>query len=68
VSESEFDEVMRLAAQDDESEWAGYDEWSEQAAAAFTEGDVENFTVQDGKVFYRAQASRSGGKVGAIEI
>ena len=67
VSEAEFDEVMRLAAQDDESEWAGYDEWSEHVEAAFTEGDVENFTVQEGAIFHKPQPQR-GPFIAGVEV
>ena len=58
MSEAEFDEVMMLAAQDDESEWQGYDEWSE---------DVENFHVKDGQVHHKPEP-KSNGFIGAIEI
>ncbi len=58
VSESEFDEVMMLAAQNDESEWAGYDEWSE---------GVENFEIIDGRPHHKPQP-KSNGFIGAIEI
>jgi hypothetical protein len=60
IDEREFDEVMRLAAQDDESEWAGYDEWSEQVEA-------ENFHIVDGRVLHKPQP-KSNGRIGAIEI
>jgi hypothetical protein len=67
ISESEFDEVMMLAAQDDESQWAGYDEWSEHVEAAFSEGDVENFTVQDGAIFHKPEPKR-GPFIAGVEI
>ncbi len=58
VSEAEFDEVMMLASQDDESEWAGYDEWSE---------DVENFEIIDGRVHHKPQPQR-GSFIMGIEV
>ena len=60
VSEAEFDEVMRLAAQEDESEWAGYDEWSEQVEA-------ENFHTVDGRVHHKPEP-KSNGFIAGIEI
>ena len=60
VSEAEFDEVMMLASQDDESEWAGYDEWSEQVEA-------ENFHIVDGRLHHKPQPQR-GPFIAGIEI
>jgi len=60
ISESEFDEVMMLAAQDDESEWAGYDEWSKQLEA-------ENFHIVDGRVHHKPEP-KSNGFIMGIEI
>jgi len=58
ISESEFDEVMMLAAQETESEWAGYDEWSE---------DVENFEIIDGRLHHKPTPKR-GPFIAGIEI
>ncbi len=60
VSEAEFDEVMMLAAQDDESEWAGYDEWSEQV-------ETENFHIVDGRLHHKPQPQR-GSFIMGIEV
>lgn len=53
VSESEYDEVIHLAAEDD---FIGYEEFSQGVEASFfTEGDVENFAILDGKVHHKPQ-------------
>ena len=57
VSEQEFDEVMRLMADDS---FAGYGEWSDEL-------ESENFVVRNGKVSHKPEP-KSAGRVGGIEI
>jgi hypothetical protein len=62
VSEAEYDEVMRLAAEDD---FSGYSDWAD--SLPFTEGDVENFVVLDGKVCHKPQPPERE-RIGGIEV
>ena len=62
VSESEYDEVMRLAAEDD---FSGYSDWAD--SLPFSEGDVENLVILDGKVHHRPQPPERE-RIGGIEV
>jgi trans-2-enoyl-CoA reductase len=57
VSESEYDEAMRLMAEDD---FAGYPEWSDEL-------ESENFVVRNGKLEHKPEPL-SRGRRGGIEI
>lgn len=50
ISESEYDEVMRFAAEDN---FSGYSDWAD--SLPFSEGYVENFVIIDGKVYHKPQ-------------
>ena len=56
-------ELLEAAAED----FDGYDQCSEEVEGTFSEGDVENLTVQDGAILHKPQPEPNG-RVGAIEI
>ncbi len=41
-----------------EADFTGYDEWSAELEGDFTEGDVENFNVIDGRVYHKPEPQR----------
>jgi hypothetical protein len=66
VTESEYDEVMQLMA-DESSEFEGYAEWSASLESAVV-NESENFmATADGKVYHRPEP-KSNGRYQGIEI
>lgn len=66
VSESEYDEVMSLMAEDD-SAFEGYAEWSASLESAVV-NESENFiATADGKVHHKPEP-KSNGRYQGIEI
>ena len=59
VSESEFDEVMQMIAEEAEG-FEVYGEWS-------AELESENFVVRNGKVYHKPEAP-SQGRIGGFEL
>ena len=60
VSESEYDEVMSLMAED----FDGYGQWSAELERS---PSIENFTVENGKVRHKAEP-KSLGRIGGFEL
>ena len=56
-------ELLEAAAED----FDGYDDWSAEVEEAFTEGNVENFTVQDGAIFHKPEP-KSNGFIAGVEV
>ena len=66
VTESEYDEVMQMMA-DESSDFEGYSEWS-QSLESFVVNESENFIAcADGKVYHKPQP-KSNGRYHGIEI
>jgi hypothetical protein len=66
VSESEYDEVMQMMAEED-SAFAGYSEWSLSLDSPVV-NESENFiATADGKVYHKPEP-KSNGRIGGIEI
>ncbi len=56
-------ELLEATAED----FDGYDDWSEGVEDSFSEGDVENFTVQDGAIFHKPEPKR-GPFIAGVEV
>ena len=66
ITESEYDEVMSLMAEDD-SAFEGYSEWSASLDSQVV-NESENFiATADGRVHHKPQP-KSNGRIGGIEI
>jgi hypothetical protein len=66
VSESEYDEVMQLMAEDD-SAFEGYAEWSASLESAVVNESSNFIATFDGKVYHKPEP-KSNGRIGGIEL
>jgi hypothetical protein len=66
VTETEYDEVMQMMADDD---FEGYSEWSQALEdSPVIVGESENFIAyEDGRVAHKPEP-KSNGRIGGIEI
>jgi hypothetical protein len=67
VTESEYDEVMQMMA-DEASGFEGYEEWSREIESDPVVNESENFRVrQSGRIEYKG-ANLKSNRIGGIEV
>lgn len=67
VTESEYDEVMQMMA-DERDEFEGYTEWSEALETGVAAESSNFIAYSDGSVEYKGASLKSNGRIGGIEI